>query len=103
MFRLFSFVPFLLCTGSFRSIAADEVCHAEGVCFASETKANEYYSKGVYIPIDFGEDQSIAGENWKATLENLEKAKKYMKVSSRVTSQIGYLSHPFVPNFEGGG
>jgi len=76
---LFAFFPFLLCAAYLQPVVADEVCHAEGVCFASEAEAHDYYSNGVHIPIDFGEDQSVAGADWKKTLENLEKSKNYMK------------------------
>jgi len=79
MSRLLAFFPLLLCAGYFQVTVADDVCHTEGVCFASESEAHEYYSDGVIIPIDFGEDQSIAGPDWKKTLDNLEKSKKYMK------------------------
>lgn len=79
MTRLLPFFPFVLCAGIFQSVVADEVCSADGVCFASEAEAHDYYSNGVLVPIDFGEDQSIAGADWKKTLENLEKSKKYMK------------------------
>jgi len=77
--HLLALAYLLLYTGILRSAVADDVCLADGVCFASKAEAHEYYYNGVIVPIDFGEDQSIAGKDWKEGLDNIEKAKKYMK------------------------
>lgn len=45
----------------------------------SEPPDVDYEHEIHYIDIDFGQKQQVAGKDWKKTLDNLEKAKAYMK------------------------
>lgn len=64
---------------SFAETSAEgEVCKADGVCFPTEDAAHEYYFNGVDINVDFGEDQTVAGEAWEETLKLVDKTKDYM-------------------------
>lgn len=55
-------------------------CTEDGsVCFASDEAKRDYYYKGVNIPLDFGDDQVVAGDEWAITLGVIQKTKEYMK------------------------
>jgi hypothetical protein len=53
-------------------------CTDDGVCFSSFRAKEEYYFKGTKVPINFGEDQTVAGKEWAKTLEVIKKTKEYM-------------------------
>eukprot|EP00980_Cylindrotheca_fusiformis_P008429 scaffold1784_cov116-Cylindrotheca_fusiformis.AAC.9 len=71
---------FILGSYTNTKVSAEEVCKTDGVCFPTKDAAHEYYFKGVDIPVDFGEDQNVAGESWEKTLDQVEKTKEYMRI-----------------------
>jgi len=56
-------------------------CLEDGVCFPDEKAMGRYFGPGKYLPIDFGEDQHIAGKDWKASFEIYTKSKEYMRLN----------------------
>jgi hypothetical protein len=62
---------------------AEQTCTAEGICFANDDEAAEYYEKGKFIEIEWGEKQQVAAEHWKKTLEITTKTKDYMSMVAR--------------------
>jgi hypothetical protein len=58
--------------------AEEQTCTEEGVCFANDEAAKEYYHDGRSVPIDFGDDQQVAGEKWQKTLDVIATTKEYI-------------------------
>ena len=80
--RLIHFFLFIGCAWA----EEEQVCTAQGECFADEEAMGKYYAAGttekMYIgaPHDysFGEDQKVAGDQWRDTLDNVERTREYM-------------------------
>jgi hypothetical protein len=80
---------YLLLGGGWLSLAtaAEQVCMADGQCFANDEEAHKHYYQGKkvemfldapYSDFSFGEAQQVAGDKWKETLEVTSKTKEYM-------------------------
>ena len=71
---------------SLATAAAEQVCLADGQCFADDQEARDHYHPGKQVEmyldapysVSFGESQQVAGDNWKDTLEVISKTKEYM-------------------------
>lgn len=68
------------------AIVEEQVCLANGQCFANDQEAHLHFYPGKQVEmvleephsVTFGEPQQVAGEKWKETLANIAKTKEYM-------------------------
>lgn len=58
-----------------------QFCMVEGVCFANENEAHKYYGPGQDVKINYGVSQRVEGNDWKLTLQVVQRAEAYMEKS----------------------